>query len=236
MINVRRIFAIFKKQLKDTLKNKAILLQFILFPLMSFILTKTIVIGTEELSTTYFVVLFAAMYTGMVPNVNMASIMAEEKESNTLRVLMMANVKPMEYLIGVGSYILIMCAVGGLSFGLIGGYTGGELFKFVLVMIIGILTSLILGGAIGMLAKNQMNATSIVLPIAMVAAFLPMLSNFNITIRAFSKFLYTQQVYYLVNDLSKANYTFGRFAIIMCNVAIFTGVFFIAYKKGNIAE
>lgn len=45
---------------------------------------------------------FITMHIVMIPIINMANIIAEEKEKNTLRVLIMSNVKPMEYLIGIG--------------------------------------------------------------------------------------------------------------------------------------
>lgn len=236
MIKFIRIFAVLKKQLKDTFKNKTVLIQFIIFPLIAFILTETITTGDAGLKHTYFVTLFATMYTGMVPMINMASIITEEKEKNTLRVLMMANVKPIEYLIGVGSYIFIICGIGILAFGLMGGFVGMELVKFILILMLGVLASIILGSVIGIYAKNQISASALVLPISMIASFLPMISMFNKSIEAVSKILYTQQINYLINDLSASNLTFDRFAIVISNMVIFLVVFFFAYKVKSLAE
>ena len=75
---------IIKKQLKDTIKNKTILIQFILFPLMTVIMENAITLeGMPEL---FFTKLFAIMYIGMAPITSVAAIISEEKEKNTLRL------------------------------------------------------------------------------------------------------------------------------------------------------
>lgn len=88
---MQAIMVIIKKQLKDTLKNKTILIQFLLFPVMTLIMEQAITLeGMPEL---YFTKLFSIMYIGMAPITSISAIISEEKEKNTLRVLMMANVK-----------------------------------------------------------------------------------------------------------------------------------------------
>lgn len=73
--------AIIKKQLKDTLKNKTVLIQFIMFPMLTLIMNHTIAI--DGMPENFFVNLFATMYIGMAPLTSMAAIIAEEKEKNT---------------------------------------------------------------------------------------------------------------------------------------------------------
>ena len=93
---MNNIAAIFKKQLKDTLKNKTVLIQFVMFPVLTLIMNNAI--KMQEMPENFFVNLFATMYIGMAPLTSIASIISEEKEKNTLRVLIMSNVKPYEYL------------------------------------------------------------------------------------------------------------------------------------------
>ena len=119
---MKNIIAVFQKQIKDTLKNKTVLIQFLMFPIMSVIMEYSI--NIEELPEHFFANMFAAMYVGMAPLVGMSSVISEEKEKNTLRVLLMSNVKPIEYLTGVGSYIWIICMLGGCVLGIAGGYRG----------------------------------------------------------------------------------------------------------------
>ena len=100
---MKNIIVIIKKQIKDTIKNKTVLIQFILFPILTIIMENAIKMdGMPEM---FFTKLFSIMYIGMAPLTAMAAIISEEKEKNTLRVLMMANVKPWQYLVGVGVYV-----------------------------------------------------------------------------------------------------------------------------------
>ena len=70
--------AIFEKQIKDTLKNKEILIQFIMFPILALIMEKAIKI--EGMPPHFFANMFSAMYVGMAPLVSIAAVIAEEKE------------------------------------------------------------------------------------------------------------------------------------------------------------
>ena len=101
------------------------------------------------------------MFVGMAPLTCMSSVISEEKEKNTLRALMMSNVKPVQYLFGVGTYTWLMCMVGAAVFAICGGYYGSDFAAFMLVMAAGILLSILTGAVIGIWCKNQMAATSI---------------------------------------------------------------------------
>ena len=233
---MNRIIAIFKKQLKDTLKNKMILVQFVLFPFITFVFTEFVAKVDPNLPDTYFVTLFATMYAGMVPLVNMATIIAEEREKKSLQQLIMSNVKPYEYLLGVGSYVLILCSFGGLAFGLIGGYTGMELLRFVGTIILGVIASILLGSAVGIFSRNQGAATALAMPLALVAAFVPMVAMFNDKIEKIANVLYTQQINTLINNLSSSNFTLNHFLTIGVNMLVFFMIFSYAYIKVDLKE
>ena len=74
-INIK---AVFGKQIKETLKNKEVLVQFLMFPLLTVIMENMIHI--EGMPEHYFTGMFSSMYVGMAPLVAMVSILAEEKE------------------------------------------------------------------------------------------------------------------------------------------------------------
>ena len=107
---MKNIFTIIKKQIRDTLKNKPVLIQFILFPAMTLIMENAI--DLKDMPELFFTKLFSVMYIGMAPLTAAASVISEEKEKNTLRVLMMAGVRPHEYLVGVAVYIWTLCMAG----------------------------------------------------------------------------------------------------------------------------
>ena len=226
---MRHILAILWKQVKDTFKNKTILIQFVMFPVMTVIIENAIKI--ENMPKHFFANLFAIMYIGMAPLTSMSAIISEEKEKNTLRVLHMSNVKAVEYFIGNAIYIWSICMLGSLVIGLAGGYSGEILVKFMLVMAVGHLISTMLGAAIGAFSTNQMMATSITLPVMMVFSFLPMLSMFNDTIGKFAKIFYSQQLHLLISQLNDFEVS-TECVIVMCvNIILITGIFALGYQR-----
>lgn len=221
------IMIIIKKQLMDTIKNKTVLIQFILFPIMTLIMENAI--EMEGMPELFFTKLFSIMYIGMAPLTAVAAIISEEKEKNTLRVLMMANVAPWQYLTGVGIYVWSICMVGAAV--MASGIDEKNLMFYFVVMGIGFAISIVLGGFIGIFANNQMAATSLVMPVMMILCFGPMLALFNSTIEKAARFLYTQQLRIFLDNM-----TFGRglgegVVIVMINAAVFIVLFFTAFKQ-----
>lgn len=230
---MKNIIAVFLKQIKDTLKNKAVLIQFLMFPVMSVIMEYSIRI--EELPEHFFANMFAAMYVGMAPLVGMSAVISEEKEKNTLRVLLMSNVKPAEYLVGVGSYIWLLCMMGSCVLGIVGGYRKTAFFAFLAIMAAGILASLLIGAAIGTWSKNQMSATSLTVPVMIIFSFLPMLSMFNETIEKIAKIAYSQQISIMINEIGRAGVSIQNAGVILGNMLAAAAFFTFAYKKSGLA-
>lgn len=227
---MKHIITIIKKQLKDTLKNKTVLIQFLMFPLLGIIMTKAIHI--ENMPENFFVNLFATMYIGMAPLTGISAIISEEKEKNTLRVLLMADVSPAQYLIGIGSYIFFACLLGGAVFAyLLDGVTFEQRLYFLLIVAIGIVASIMIGAAIGVGSKNQMAATSVTVPVMMIFSFLPMLSMFNDKIEKIAKVTYSEQIRILISGMKDGGDHTQNVAIIMLNIILFAILFSVSYKK-----
>ncbi len=226
---MKNISVIFLKQIKDTLKNKAILIQFVMFPLMAVIMENTV--KFEDMPEKFFVKLFSVMFVGMAPLTCISAIISEEKEKNTLRTLMMSNVKPLEYLCGIGSYVWLMCMAGTAVFAVCGGFTGVSLVKFVAVMAAGVILSELIGGVIGIFSKNQMSATSVTVPVMMIFSFLPMLSMFNDKIEKVANLTYTQHLSVLINGLGTASIEAKNLLIPAINLLIAAVLFVAAFKK-----
>ena len=230
---MKNVFAILKKQLKDTFKNKEVLIQFLMFPIITIIMENAI--NIEGMPEHFFVNMFASMYIGMAPLTSMSSIIAEEKEKNTLRVLMLSNVKPWEYLMGTGSYIWAICMLGSIVFAITGKFEGAAFGIFLLVMAVGILTSLLIGAVIGTWSKNQMMATSITVPAMLVFSILPMLSTFNESIKKVAEFTYSQQINNLISQIENIQVESGNVIVIAANIVIATVLFAYAYRKSGLA-
>ena len=226
---MKNIKAVFLKQLSDTLKNKMVLIQFLMFPMLVIIMENAIKI--DDMPEHFFAKLFAVMFVGMAPLTSMSSIIAEEKEKNTLRVLMMSNVKPAEYLVGVGVYIFMMCSFGTAVFAAVGGYSGADLVLFIGVMSVGIILSELTGAVIGVFSSNQMTATSISVPVMMIFSFLPMLSMFNDTIKTAARVTYSQQLSELINGIGTAAVSAESVIVISINLALAAALFTLAYRR-----
>lgn len=226
---MRHIVAILWKQMKDTFKNKAILIQFLMFPVMTIIMENAMEI--DNMPEHFFANLFGVMYIGMAPLTSMSAIISEEKEKNTLRVLHMSNVKAVEYFIGNALYIWGICMVGSLVIGLAGGYKGSVLVWFMLIMAVGHLISTMLGAAIGAFSKNQMMATGISVPVMMIFSFLPMLSMFNETIGKVAKVFYSQQLNLLIGNVQDLRIDTECIVVMGINMVVIGGVFVLGYGR-----
>lgn len=226
---MKNIKAVFMKQILDTVKNKTIFIQFLMFPIMVIIMEAAV--KFDEMPEHFFVKLFAVMFVGMAPLTCMAAIISEEKEKNTLRALMMSNVRPWQYLVSVGAYVFIMCIAGTAVFAVLGEYKGADLAMFLFTMITGILLSEIIGAVIGIFSINQMAATSLTLPIMMIFSFVPMLSMFNESIKKFAGIIYSQQISDLINGIGVSEVSAGSILVIAVNFVIGLVLFAIAYRK-----
>ncbi|MBD5482824.1 MAG: ABC transporter permease [Lachnospiraceae bacterium] len=226
---MNNVAAIFKKQLKDTLKNKTVLIQFLMFPVLTLIMNRSVRI--DGMPEHFFVKMFATMYVGMAPLTSIAAIIAEEKEKNTLRVLMMSNVKPYEYLLGIGSYIWAACMLGALVICASSDYKAREALIFMTIMAFGILASLLIGAAVGIFSKTQMMATSITVPVMMIFSFLPMLSMFNSTIAKIAKFVWSEQISRLLEQINTRQFGMTSVVIVILNMLVFAALFAAAYQK-----
>ena len=231
---MNNILTIFQKQIKDTFKNKSVLIQFLMFPIMAVIMENAIPLEDMAMPKHFFVKMFSAMFVGMAPLVSTSAIIAEEKEQNTLRALIMSNITPFQYLLGIGSYVLVLCMLGSVVFAVCGGYSGAGLVQFLLTMAVGILISILFGSLIGIISKNQMAATSLTVPLMMVFSFLPMLAMFNESIAKVAKFVYSEQVYRLIHGIGDIAPTAETLIILAANAFLAFTLFLIAYKKKSL--
>lgn len=226
---MRSAKTIFIKQAKDMSKNPVVLVQFIIYPAVAFIMTELIGKSNEDIPNNMFITMMAAVFAGMGLITSTADVISEDIERKSLRFLVMAGVKPHEYLIGTGGFFLLAGTVVSIVFGLIGDFTGTEFAKFLTVMITGTAASIVLGAAIGILSKNRQAATAVGMPVAIILGFTPMIANFDKTIEKAAGLLYTQQINVIVNDFS-ANFA-KAITVIGVNIAILTILFVLAYKK-----
>jgi ABC-2 type transport system permease protein len=221
--------SIFTKQAKDISKNPMALVMFLLFPAVALIMTLLVERSNEDIPPNMFVIMMAAIFAGMGLITVVSDVIAEDIERKSLRFLVIAGVKPHQYLLGIGGFFLAAGAVASVAFALIGDFTFNETMKFLAIMIPGVAASVLLGATIGISSKNRQAATSLGMPAAMIVGFTPMIAAFNETIERFAFFLYTQQINVIVNDFSQS--ILQPLLVITANIAVLTVLFVLAYKK-----
>jgi len=229
---MRSFKAVFKKQLKDFLKNPAVLIQFAIFPLLAFMINVILDFDsmvnvedipriegmTEEMiaeimaammdsmnnTMPNMVTMQATMFAGMALIPVVAGLIAEDIERKSLRFLMMAGVKPAPYLLGVGGVVFLISFLTAVAFAFVGSFSELDFLIFVAAMMSGIAGSIVLGATIGILTKNQQAATALAMPAALIIGFGPMLAQFNDNIANTLHFLYTQQLNIVADYLNGA--------------------------------
>jgi ABC-2 type transport system permease protein len=195
-MRIPNITALFQKQVKDVFKNMPVLILFIVYPVVAVIMTTAM--KDQPDTGTLFISIFATMHCVFTPIVSTVSIISEEKEKNTLRVLIMSNVTLKEYLLSIGGFVFAATLLTGSSFIFISDHPAENALSFLLSMGIGTLISIVLGNCIGLFSKNAAAANGMAVPFGLIFAFLPMLASFNKQIEAVSRFTYGQQISYLL--------------------------------------
>ena len=223
------IKAIFIKQALDMFKNKVVLIQFFLFPILALIFTELVAKSNGMMPYSMFVTIFAAIFLGYTVLTISAGIIAEDMERKSLRFLIMAGVKPGEYFLGTCGIILLVTLLVSVVFGLIGNFAGTVFVKFICVMMFGSVASMLLGSTVGMLCKNQQSAHAASMSVASIVGFGPMITMFNETIKKVFGIFYTQQLNVIANDYS-ASFT-RSLTVIGINIAVLLILFVVAYRK-----
>ncbi|MCL2632007.1 MAG: ABC transporter permease [Coriobacteriia bacterium] len=230
---MRSAKAIFIRQATDLFKNRLVMVQYIIFPVVAFIFTEMVAKADESIPDYMFVSMFAAIFAGMTLVATTAGVIAEDRENKSLRFLIMAGVKPHEYLLGIGGVILAASFLVSLAFALMGGFSAANFARFLTIMMLSSTASILLGASIGMLVRNQQAATAIGMPVAMILGFGPMLAMFNTTVEKIFSFFYTQQLNVVANDFT-VDLT-KPITIVLVNIAFLLVLFTVAYRKKGLS-
>ncbi|NLL75829.1 MAG: ABC transporter permease [Clostridiales bacterium] len=231
-VSVSHIGAIFVKQCKDVFKNTQVLVLFVIYPIVAAIMTTSV--GGQLGQMDFFISIFATMHAVFTPVVVTASVISEEKEKNTLRVLIMSGVRPFEYLTGIGGFVFFCTMLTGSSYLAMGSFNMGTGAGFLLCMGIGCICSIVLGLAIGGFADNLMSANALAVPVSMVISFLPMIAYFNKAIGRVSKYIYGQQIGNYMQNPSGYNLTVEIISIVAVNFLLCLVAFIFVFRHNRI--
>jgi len=158
-----KIKALLKLGLEDLMKNMNVFI-YILMPLGFAFFYSNI----NGLSKEYAFALCIILNLAMVPIALMGTIIAEEKEKNTLRTLMLNNVKPMEILFSKAMLCMMFVMINHVLIYFIIGLPKTTFIVYQLVALLTGFAIVFFGAFVGLLAKNQMSAGLLSMPFMLV--------------------------------------------------------------------
>lgn len=226
--SLTKVMAIFAKECKDARKNKSIIFMLAMFPVFTYIFYE--IVDKETIS--YVLPNFITMHLIMSPILCMASILGEEKEKGTLRVLLYANVTSLEYVIGIGTFVLGIIWISSLLYIPVLNFDIKHNFIFLGVAFGVALCSMILGAVVGTIVKNQISVGPYAAPVAIALGMLPMMAMINDSVMKVSRFLYSQIVF---NVVSNHEYILSKrdILVVVFNLSIVLLIFAITYRKND---
>lgn len=168
----KRSMAIFVKDYKDISKNLYVSPMLFLPPLMALIFSR---IGVDSVTEIYLVFIIAFTMVGTFVQ---SALIAEEKEKNTLRGLMLSPASTLE-IIGGKSFlsILLTMVIVAVSAYLL-DYSPANLGAVIAGMVISIILYVGLGTIVGLLTRSVVEASIAILPVMFFFMGTPFMSTF----------------------------------------------------------
>ena len=230
-MSIKKIGILFKLGLEDLTKNLNVFI-YVLFPVLFALLYSNL----DTLTNNFTFSLCVLLNIAMVPIALMGTIIAEEKEKNTLRTLMLNNVKAMEVLIAKALICLLFVVLDNILIYFLAGLPLANFLSYQLVGLFVGLAVIFFGAVVGLLAKNQMSAGLLSTPfmlILMAPIFMSMI--YNKVISKISSFLPTDAMMTIFHNISSQTITFANtgkpFLIIAGWFIVSIIMFNLVYKR-----
>lgn len=172
----KRLSAIMQKEWKDFLRNAQVLVMVLMPVIFAFVFSKIPVDAGEEAEAYIFLVMPVLMALTMTGAFVQAMMIAEEKEKNTLRVLVLSPATSVEVLLGksVLSFALTLLTIGGCV--AVSGQTIGAPLLFFTMSILSVIVFVALGTVIGLISKSLQDTSITGLPIMFLFLMGPIFS------------------------------------------------------------
>lgn len=162
--HLRVLRTLFVKDIVDMFKNPNVLLMLAL-PLIFIVIYQFVDLG---MSPAYLLMLGVMMNLCLTPLSVLGMMIAEEKEKNTMRTLMLCNVTGGEFLAAKTLAVLAGTLLVDTVLFFLTGFGPAQLPVFLLVCTAGSITMLLLGGLTGIVCRDQTSTGTIAGPLALV--------------------------------------------------------------------
>ncbi|MDM5246072.1 MULTISPECIES: ABC transporter permease [unclassified Lysinibacillus] len=172
-ISMTRIQAIFMKDYKEFSRNYAVSLMALMPLIMAILYNQT---GANTISM-YFLPI--NMVFSIVTAYVQCCLIAEEKEKNTLRGLMLSPASLGDILIGKSLFVFILTLVVVATTILFVGYEPANLFIIAIALVFSAVFYIAMGTVCGLFAKSIMEGSIIILPVIFIFPFGPLFQGLS---------------------------------------------------------
>lgn len=223
-----KAIVLFQIQLKDIFKNLQVLLLFLVFPLIGFVMSSSM----QAPSANFFIIIFATMHIVFTPMMVMTTILSEQKQQKIIRNLAYTGVPSYLYLFVHGCLVTMLTLLTAFSFLIFPGCTL-NLFAFMFASLLGILLSVLFGACIALSTSSMASANAIVMPLAMLFSFVPMLAQFHEGFHQIAYILYSKQISMMMEDIHQMD---GRSMLVLSLSAFMFIVWFYKAYRTSLKE
>ncbi|MDX8360817.1 MULTISPECIES: ABC transporter permease [Bacillaceae] len=230
IFSLKRVNAIFIKDWIDLLKNSYMLLTIAMPLVLAAYFGR---VGSNDGISQMFIINLTFTLVGTFVQ---ASIVAEEKEKNTLRGLLLSPASTLEILVGKStlSAAATMVVVAGVMF--LSDFQMVSLPLFILMLIVGLIIYISVGTMIGLLSRTVMETGVVGMPILVILGMGSIFTSVtdNELIIKLVSYLPSEQFNYMwtqFNDTGSYSDIFGNLFILLIWVVVAIAVTLITYKK-----
>lgn len=224
-MKVQHFVALLTKDFKSNYRNGSIMMISVL-PVLFTILYKSFTFAGTIIPIDTVLSIGLLMNMCLFPVSTMATVISEEKEKNTLRVLMLSGISGLEFLFSKA--VVAFCtteAINIVIYLLAGTHIHVGLFLFLTVLLT--IDMLIIGALIGIMSKSQAMSSVYYTPIMLGLLIPAFLANMNKSIETVARLLPT---YVMINSLLGKGIDFSLLVILVWLLVGFI-CFMFAYRS-----
>lgn len=237
-LRMHTLLVLMKKDCKMMFSNKNVIIM-ILLPLAFCVIYQYLFaeMMAQEGGEIGFVITLCSIVNVCAIALNgLAMMVAEEKEKNTLRVLMLSDVSAVEYILSKLLVMLFASEVVGVLMYFITGCPVEGLLAYVIVTTLTALSLLLFGAVIGLLSKDQMSTGTISAPLMLLFMMPPVFGQASELFRKIAVMVPTNAMFEMVNQLSVGQSVWTSaylqdYFMLAAWIIIGILVFYLVYKK-----
>ena len=236
-LRMHTLAVLIKKDFRLMFTNKNMLIM-ILLPIGFAVLYQTIFGDVKEagMPSNFVLTLCELLNLSAIPLTGLAMMVAEEKEKNTLRVLMLSDVSALEYIFSKIISVLVLMELITIVIFFITATQLSYLPMLLLVTTVTSISMLLFGSVVGLLSKDQMSTSTLSTPLMILFLIPPMFQNMNEVIDKIASIVPTTRMMAIINDAMNGMSILSQehlldFGIILAWILLGVVTFAMMYRK-----